>query len=125
MSYKKTFWMNVVGAIGWLVLSALTLWLNSVEQTTKHMIISAILYLCVIATPTFTALYLYHQNKPLLRNLALFGNYCGIAGAICYVLSVLYLYPTIIMSFEVLAIAFVFLVFAVPCSINLKAIKAS
>jgi hypothetical protein len=123
LQHKKTFWMNVVGVVGWVLISALALYLSSIEHTTKHLIISALLHLCVLATPTVTAIYLYSNSNKLLDKLALIGNYCGVIGATCYVLFVAYKYPTVFVSFEVVGVIFVFLIFTIPCLINLQVLK--
>lgn len=125
MKFKKTFWMNVVGATGWLLICVLSYlaFEGLDEHTTRHNIISAILRLGVIATPTVTALYLHFNNSEVLGKLAQFGNWCGLAAITWYCLVLAFkLESTTIFSF--FAVGFFSASVFVPCVINLKAVKA-
>jgi hypothetical protein len=125
MIFRKTFWMNIVGATGWLLICVLSYlaFEGLDEHTTRHNIISAILRLGVIATPTVTALYL-HFNSEMLGKLALFGNWFGLTAITWYCLvSAFKLESTSIFSYIAVGL-FLASVF-VPCVINLKAIKAT
>jgi hypothetical protein len=124
MKYKKTFWMNVFGALGWLALIAANylLFANLDEHTTKHNIIQAILCSGVIATPAVTALYLCYSSSQLLKQLAVIGNGIGIVAITWYCLSMAYnLSSPSITGY--LLVLFFSLTIILPCFINLKALS--
>jgi len=124
MIFRKTFWMNLVGATGWLLICVLSylVFEGLDEHTTRHNIISAILRLGVIATPTVTALYLYFNND-VLGKLALFGNWCGLTAITWYCL-VSAIKLESISIFSCIPVGLFLASVFVPCVINLKALKA-
>lgn len=126
MNFKKTFWLNVLSAISWVLLCLLSFAtdIDYVEHTLTHKIISYGIQLCVLVNLIVTACYIYNPNK-FLRKLALFGNYCGVIGTVLYVLLLAYKHPSTIISFDFIAVLIIFCLFALPCLINLKAVKAS
>jgi hypothetical protein len=123
-NFKKTFWMNVIGSLGWLILSPILLRNRLAEVgVIKHLTLYLFLNLCVIAMPIITALSLYFSGNQLLRKLGLFANYCGIISVIAYIFALAVYYPSVYASFDVIAVFITMLMFAVPCLINLKALR--
>jgi uncharacterized membrane protein YvlD (DUF360 family) len=124
MKFKKTFWMNVISAIVWTGLSWVMLSIYSSEHGLENNFDVVVLqYFCIVAAPVVTALAIYYTNKKSLRNLALFANYAALV--CCVLISILYFYmnPNILLSWDLLAIPFTFLIFGLPAVINLKTLK--
>jgi len=124
MNFKKTFWMNIVGALAWLGLSWLMLSMYISEHGFEHNFGLVVLqYVCIVAAPIVTALAIYYANKKPLRNLALFANYAALV--CCVLLSILFFYmnPNILFNWDLLAIPLTFVMFGLPAFINLKALK--
>lgn len=124
MNFKKTFWMNIVGALAWLGLSWLMLSMYISEHGFEHNFGLVVLqYVCIVAAPIVTALAIYYANKKPLRNLALFANYAALV--CCVLLSILFFYmnPNILFNWDLLAIPITFVMFGLPAFINLKALR--
>jgi len=126
MIYKKTFWMNVVVSIGWVMLCLLSFAtdIDYVEHTMTHRIISAFVQLFVLANLIITASYMKKPNN-FLRNLALFTNYSLLVFFVLLSAFYFYLDPNIIFSWDLLAIPITFVMFGLPAVINLKALKSN
>jgi hypothetical protein len=122
--YKKTFWMNLIGAISWIILCLLNFAvdIDYVEHTLMHKIVTIFIQLGFLAILLVTARYLYKASN-LLRKLTLISNLCGVIGAVLYVLLINYNQQINLFSWDSIAVLIIFSIFAVPCLINLKAVK--
>ena len=125
MSHKKTFWMNVVGAVGWLVLTIAMYLHQGVEHELAGALIATFIYSCVIAVPLVTALRLGNSSNKVINWLALFGNCSAIIGCFIYSAILIYVQPNILLTWDALAFPITFLMFALPAAINLKALRAA
>ncbi len=124
MIYRKTFWMNLIGAIIWIILCLLNFAvdIDYVEHTLIHKIVTIFIQLGFLAVLLVTARYIYNPNK-LLRKIALLSNRFVVIGAVLYVLLINYNQQINLLSWDSIAVLIIFSVFAVPCLINLKAVK--
>ena len=61
MTFKKTFWMNVLFAVAlaFLYFVSYATDIDYVEHTTRQKIVSALIQLSVLAVPIITATHLY------------------------------------------------------------------
>lgn len=125
MKHKKTFWMNVVGAVGWLVLTIAMYLHQEVEHELAGALIATFIYSCVIAVPLVTALRLGNSSNKVINWLALFGNCSAIIGCFIYSAILIYVQPNILLTWDALAFPITFLMFALPAAINLKALRAA
>ncbi len=127
MEFKKTFWMNFVGSIAWVLLCLLSFAtdIDYVEHTLTHKVISFVTQLLFLSTFVITAFHLYKSNTFLMRKLALFGNYFSVIATVLYLLAVVYYQPSMLISLNFLIVFSVYCIFILPFVINLKAVKAS
>ena len=127
MTYKKTFWMNVLFAIFWVLLCLLSFAtdIDYVEHTLTHKILSLVTQLFIFATFIVTAVHLYKTNKSSLTKLAVFTNYSSISVAIGYLLISVYYQPSNLISMDFLYLLFFYSLFITPFVVNLKALRKS
>ena len=126
MTYKKTFWMNVLFAIAWVLLCLLSFAtdIDYVEHTLTYKLFTAFIQLFIFSTLIITVVHLYKSNKSLVRKFAFLSNYSCVIGTILSLLFTIYHQPSIVISFEFLIIVFIYCVFTLPFILNIKAIKA-
>ena len=126
MIYKKTFWMNLLFAIFWVLLCLLSFAtdIDYVEHSLTYKILSLLTQLFIFATSIFTAVHLYKTNKSLLTKLAVFTNYSSISMAIGYLLISVYYQPSKLISMDFLYLSFFYGLFITPFLINLKALRS-
>ena len=117
--------MNVVGAVGWLVLTIAMYLHQGVEHELAGALIATFIYSCVIAVPLVTALRLGNSSNKVINWLALFGNCSAIIGCFIYSAILIYVQPNILLTWDALAFPITFLMFALPAAINLKALRAA
>lgn len=127
MTFKKTFWMNVLFAVAlaFLYFVSYATDIDYVEHTTRQKIVSALIQLAVLSVPIITAIHLYKSNWLLLRKLSLLGNYCGVVLTVLYLIAIVYHQPSIYMDEAFFIIVFFYILFILPFVINLKAVKAN
>jgi hypothetical protein len=127
MTYKKTFWMNLLFAILWVLLCLLSFAtdIDYVEHTLTHKILSLVTQLFIFATSIVTAVHLYKLNKSSSTKLAIFSNYSSISVAIGYLLISVYYQPSNLISMDFLYLLFFYSLFITPFVINLKALRKS
>ena len=127
MNFKKTFWMNIVGSIAWVLLCLLSFAtdIDYVEHSLTHKVMSFVTQLLFLTTFVITAFHLYKTNALLIRKLALFGNYFSVIVTVLYLLAVVYYQPSMLISLNFLIVFSVYCIFILPFLINLKAVKAS
>jgi hypothetical protein len=127
MNFKKTFWMNVIGSIAWVLLCLLSFAtdVDYVEHSLTHKAISFVTQLLFLTTFVITAFHLYKPNAFLIRKLALFGNYLCVIVTILYLLAIVYYQLSMLISIDFLFVVFLYCLFILPFIINIKAIKAS
>ena len=125
MIFKKTFWMNVFGGITWafFCLMSFATDIDYVEHTLMHRVISAFVQLIILAIFLITAFSLNKSNILLMRKLALLGNYCGLIGGVFYLLIIAYLHPSAYVTSDLITITSVYLIFSLPCLINITILK--
>ncbi len=125
MNFKKTFWMNVFGGITWALfcLMSFATDIDYVEHTLTHKVIGAFVQLFVLAIFAITAFSLNKSNILLMRKLALLGNYCGLIGGVFYLLIIAYLHPSAYISSDLITIISVYLIFSLPCLLNIIILK--
>lgn len=126
MLYKKTFWMNVLFAIFWVLLCLLSFAtdIDYVEHSLTYKILSLLTQLFIFATSIVTAVHLYKTNKSLLTKLAVSTNYSSISMAIGYLLISVYYQPSKLISMDFLYLSFFYGLFITPFLINLKALRS-
>ena len=126
MTFKKTFWMNILFAFALVFLYFLSYAtdIDYIEHTTRQKIISVLIQLSVLAVPIITAVHLYKSNWLLLRKLSLLGNYCGVFLTVLYLIAIVYHQPSIYRDEAFFIIVFVYVLFILPFVINLKAIRS-
>jgi hypothetical protein len=128
MTYKKTFWMNVLFAILWVLgcLLSFATDINYVEHSQTYKILSLLTQLFIFATSIVTAVHLYKSNKSSSTKLAIFSNYSSISLTIGYLIYMLYFRDfSYLLSIDFLILIFVYSLFITPFVINLKALKPS
>jgi hypothetical protein len=128
MIYKKTFWMNLLFAILWVLgcLLSFATDINYVEHSLTYKMLSLLTQLFIFATSIVTAVHLYKSNKSSSTKLAIFSNYSSISLTIGYLLYMLYFrHFSYLLSIDFLILIFVYSLFITPFVINLKALKAS
>lgn len=128
MTYKKTFWMNVLFAILWVLFCLVFVATDAdyVEHSLTHKITSLFTQLFIFATLIVTAVHLYKSNKSSLTKLAVFSNYASISVTIGYLLYMLYFrHYSYLLSIDFLILIFVYSLFITPFVINLKALRNS
>ena len=93
MAYKKTFWMNVLFAIFWVLFCLLSfaIDIDYVEHTLTHKILSLVTELFIFSTLILTSVHLYKLNKSSLCKLAFFANYSSISVTIGSLIYILYI----------------------------------
>ena len=125
MNYKKTFWMNVIFAITWVLLCLLSfaIDIDYEDYTLIKKLLTALMQLFIFSTSIITAIHLYKSNNSLVSKIALFSNYSCVITTILILLFIAYLQQPII-SFEFLVIIFIYCVFMIPFLLNIKVIKA-
>ena len=123
MNHKKTFWMNVVGAIGWLGLTIAMYHYQTVQHELVGMLIATFIYSCVIAVPLVTAIRLGYTSNKIINWLALLGNCTAIIGCFIYSAILIYVQPNILLTWDALAFPITFLMFALPAAINLRVLR--
>jgi hypothetical protein len=125
MNYKKTFWMNVIFAITWVLLCLLSfaIDIDYEDYTLIKKLLTALMQLFIFSTSIITANHLYKSNNSLVSKIALFSNYSCVITTILILLFIAYLQQPII-SFEFLVIIFIYCVFMIPFLLNIKVIKA-
>jgi hypothetical protein len=125
MTYKKTFWMNLLFAILWVLgcLLSFATDIDYVEHSLTYKMLSLLTQLFIFSTSIVTAVHLY---KSSLTKLAIFSNYSSISLTIGYLLYMLYFRDfSYLLSIDFLILIFVYSLFITPFVINLKALKAS
>jgi hypothetical protein len=128
MTYKKTFWMNLLFAILWVLgcLLSFATDIDYVEHSLTYKMLSLLTQLFIFATSIVTAVYLYKSNKSSLTKLTVFTNYASISLTISYLLYMLYFrHYSYLLSIDFLILIFVYSLFITPFVINLKALKPS
>lgn len=127
MISKKTFWMNVIGAIAWVLFCLLSFAtdIDYVEHTLTDKVISFVTQLLFLTTFLITAFHLYKPNTLLMRKLASFSNYSSVTVTVLYLLTFLYYQPSKLFSLDFIIVFSVYCIFILPFVINLKAVKAS
>lgn len=119
MECTKTFWMNVILAIIFIMVSLFGLIGSGVE------VLNFLRQLLTTATSIITAAHLYKSNKQSLRKLALLVNYCNIIMIICYFITMAYSQRSVFTGINFLIYLFVYITLIVPFAINLKALRNS
>ncbi len=126
MIYKKTFWMNVLFAIAWVLFCLLmSADIEYVEHTLTRKILTFLTMFFIFATLIVTAVHLCKSNTPLLRKLVIFANRFNIMLTIGYLIVIVFYRPSVLSSIDFLIALFVYGLFITPFAINLKAVKAS
>jgi ABC-type transport system involved in cytochrome c biogenesis permease component len=89
MNQKKTFWMNVLFAILWVLFCLIFFAtdIDYVEHTLIHKILSLGTQLLIFTTSIVTAIHLYKTNKILLGKVVIFANYSSVAVLIANLLN--------------------------------------
>jgi ABC-type transport system involved in cytochrome c biogenesis permease component len=89
MNKKKTFWMNVLFAILWVLFCLIFFAtdIDYVEHTLIHKILSLGTQLLIFTTSIVTAIHLYKTNKILLGKVVIFANYSSVAVLIANLLN--------------------------------------
>jgi ABC-type transport system involved in cytochrome c biogenesis permease component len=89
MKQKKTFWMNVLFAILWVLFCLIFFAtdIDYVEHTLIHKILSLGTQLLIFTTSIVTAIHLYKTNKILLGKVVIFANYSSVAVLIANLLN--------------------------------------
>ena len=126
MTYKKTFWMNLLFAILWVLgcLLSFATDIDYVEHSLTYKMFSLLTQLFIFATSIVTAVYLYKSNKSSLTKLTVFTNYASISVTIGYLLYMLYFHHySYLLSIDFLILIFVYSLFVTPFVINLKALR--
>lgn len=126
MTFKKTFWMNVLFAVAlaFLYFVSYATDIDYVEHTTRQKIVSALIQLSVLAVPIITATHLYKSNSLLVRKLSLIGNYCGVVLTVLYLIAIVYHQPSMFFDIGFLIVVFAYVIFILPFVLNLKALRS-
>jgi hypothetical protein len=126
MLFKKTFWMNVVFAIFWILFCIVFFAtdMDYVEHTLTHKILSLFTQLLILTTSIITAVHLFKLNKSSISKVILFANYASIAVLIGYLLIPLYYQPSKFISMDFLYLTFFYGLFIAPFVINLIALRS-
>jgi len=127
MNFKKTFWMNLVLTVLWILFSALAFSLLPLEHGGKDLLVKgAIFYSCLIAVPLVNTFSLKWSECAKLNVLARIGNWCAIGCTMIYYgIVTFYLYPNIFSTFDIVVYPITFLAFILPSLITLKALRIS
>jgi hypothetical protein len=126
MLFKKTFWMNVVFAIFWVLFCIVFFAtdIDYVEHTLTQKITSLFTQLFVFATSIVTAVHLFKLNKLSISKVIIFANYTSIVVLISYLLIPLFYQPSKFISMDFLYLSFFYGLFITPFLINLKALRS-
>ena len=127
MKFKKTFWMNVLFAILWVLFCLLSFAtdIDYVEQTLIYKLLSLLTQLLILTTSLVTATHLFKTNKTSLGKLAIFANYSSVAVLIGYFLTTLYFQPSKLITMDFLYLLLFYGFIITPFVINLKALRNS
>ena len=127
MKFKKTFWMNVLFAILWVLFCLISFAtdIDYVEHTLKYKILSLLTQLLILTTSIVTAIRLFKTNKMSLGKVAILANYSSVAVLIGYFLITLYFQPPKFISMDFLYLLLFYGFVITPSVINLKALRNS
>ena len=125
MKFKKTFWMNVLFSILWVLFCLLSFAtdIDYVEHTLKYKLLSLLTQLLILTTSIVTATHLFKTDKTSLGKKAIFANYSSSAVLIGYFLTTLYFQPPKFISMDFLYLLLFYGFITTPFVINLKAFK--
>jgi hypothetical protein len=123
MAFKKTFWMNVVGAIGWFGFYAAVI----VDLT--DIVFKTLLYGYLIAIPTLTAYVIKTSNQQKLYLLAKLLNYSLLIILALEFVTAFYVLNTTPYHIKgallyYLVFLLLLIVFVIPSIINMRTLKA-
>jgi len=79
MIHKRIFWMNVVGAMGWLLMGVLLYPQPTPWQPLNLALSLTLIYACIIAVPLLTAYVIFHHKHGHLNILGQIGNFAILA----------------------------------------------
>jgi hypothetical protein len=127
MKFKKTFWMNVLFAILWVLFCLLSFAtdIDYVEHTLIYKFLSLFIQLLILTTSIVTAFRLFRTNKMSLCKLAILSNYSSVAVLIGYFLTSLYFQPSILISIDFLYLLLFYGFVITPFAINIKVLRNS
>ena len=127
MKFKKTFWMNVLFAILWVLFCLISFAtdIDYLEHTLKYKILSLLTQLLILITSIVTTTQLFKTNKTSLGKVAIFANYSSVAVLIGYFLTTLYFQPSILISIDFLYLLLFYGFVITPFAINLKVLRNS
>ena len=125
MKFKKTFWMNVLFAILWVLFCLLSFAtdIDYVEHTLIYKLLSLLIQLLILTTSIVTAIHLFRTNKTSLGKEAIFANYSSVAVLVGYFLTTLYFQPPKFISMDFLYLLLFYGFIITPFVINLKALR--
>ncbi len=119
--YKKTRWMNIVGAVGMagITLLGTGLFFNKVGEQLDDIFMAAIVLMCVVFTalPVFSALALSPTFSRRGRSLVIGANWFFVAWWVIGILTALYTHIGIAQS------AAGVLMLVLPQAINIRALR--
>jgi hypothetical protein len=125
MKFKKTFWMNVLFAILWVLFCLLSFAtdIDYVEHSLKYKLLSLLTQLLILTTSIVTAILLFRTNKTSLGKIAILSNYSSVAVLIGYFLTTLYFQPSKLITMDFLYLLLFYELIITPFVINLKALR--
>ena len=127
MKFKKTFWMNVMFAILWVLFCLLSFAtdMDYVEHTLIYKLLSLLTQLLILITSIVTTTHLFKTNKTSLSKVAIIANYSSVAVLIGYFLTTLYFQPSKLITMDFLYLLLFYGFIITPFVINLKALRNS
>ena len=127
MKFKKTFWMNVMFAILWVLFCLLSFAtdMDYVEHTLIYKLLSLLTQLLILITSIVTTTHLFKTNKTSLSKVAILANYSSVTVLIGYFLSTLYFQPSKLITIDFLYLLLFYGFIITPFVINLKALRNS
>lgn len=127
MKFKKTFWMNVLFAILWVLFCLISFAtdIDYVEHTLKYKILSLLTQLLILITSIVTTTHLFKTNKTSPGKVAIVANYSSVAVLIGYFLTTLYFQPSKLITMDFLYLLLFYGFIITPFVINLKALRNS
>lgn len=125
MKFKKTFWMNVLFAILWVLFCLLSFAtdIDYVEHTLIYKLLSLLTQLLILTTSIVTATHLFITDKTSPGKVAIVANYSSVAVLIGYFLTTLYFQPSILITMDFLYLLLFYVFLIVPFLINIKELK--
>lgn len=123
MTYKKTFWMNVVFTALAILLAIAAFILHIGEHGFAHLPMFIFAYSCIIATPFVSALSFKWADCSKLKLLALFANYAAITLTLLKAVISIYKTPALLVNVEIIFMLIASSIILVPATINLKALR--